>query len=285
MRNQTTDRRPSGLRRALVWLLTATLALGSLSFTAGAEATGKLKPGAGPAAWAGDLAPIGKADWNYARAGHLLERAGFGGTPEEVEKLAKMTPQAAVNHLVDYEIIDVSHLPKFEELGVYPNGYKFGSLEAAARQAFATGKAFGIPARQEGTLPLQPGINEFYTLLWSDFGEIRRGAHWWGERMLITPRPLQEKQTLFWHGHFATSQEKVHRHQKMLGMIETLPRQANGSFRGVLVAMAEDPAMLVWLENKDNLKGKPNENFAREVMELFAMGEGQGYYEKDIREP
>jgi hypothetical protein len=240
--------------------------------------------GAGPATWAGDLAPISKADWSYERAAHLLERAGFGGAPEEIARLVKMTPQQAVNYLTDYEAIDVSGLPPFEESGIYPNGHKFKDLGSAAREAFATGKAFGVNARQEGALPFQPGINEFYTLLWSDFGEIRRVAQWWAERMLATPRPLQEKLTLFWHGHFATSQEKVHRHQKMLGLIETLRQKANGNFRDILIAMAQDPAMLIWLDNKDNVKGRPNENFAREVMELFTMGEGQGYTEKDIRE-
>ncbi len=253
------------------------------SFGAAGAAKGSYKT-AGPKSWAGDLTPINRADWSYERAGHLLERAGFGGTPEEIEKLARMTPQAAVNYLVDYESIDVSHLPPFIESGIYPNGYKFASIQDGVRQAMATGKAFGINARQDGPLPYQPGINEFYTLLWSDFGEIRRAAQWWAERMLTTPRPFQEKMTLFWHGHFATSQEKVHRHQKMLGQIETLRQRANGNFRDILIAIAQDPAMLIWLDNKDNVKGKPNENFAREVMELFTMGEGQGYTEKDIRE-
>ncbi len=270
-----------GVFLAAVMLVTPLLTGGSSIISA---STGKRELAAGPASWAGDLTAIGRADWSYLRAAHLLERAGFGGTPEEIEKLASMTPQQAVNYLVDYESIDVSQLPGFVESGIYPNGYKFTGLAEAARQAYTTGKAFGITARQQGALPLQPGINEFYTLLWSDFGEIRRAAQWWGERMLITPRPFQEKMTMFWHGHFATSQEKVHRHQKMLGQIETLRNRANGNFRDILIAIAQDPAMLVWLDNKDNVKGKPNENFAREVMELFTMGEGQGYAEKDIRE-
>ncbi|HSO73308.1 MAG TPA: DUF1800 family protein, partial [Blastocatellia bacterium] len=271
-----------GVFLAAIMLVTPLLSAGASSI-AGAS-TSKRELAAGPAAWADDLTPIGTSDWSYLRAAHLLERAGFGGAPEEIERLARMTPEQAVNHLVDYEAIDVSHLPGFVESGIYPNGYKFAGLAEVARQAYTTGKAFGITARQEGALPLQPGINEFYTLLWSDFGEIRRAAQWWGERMLITPRPFQEKMTMFWHGHFATSQEKVHRHQKMLGQIETLRQRANGNFRDILISIAQDPAMLIWLDNKDNVKGKPNENFAREVMELFTMGEGQGYTEKDIRE-
>jgi hypothetical protein len=70
----------------------------------------------------------------------------------------------------------------------------------------------------------------------------------------------------------------------MLGQIESLRQRAVGNFRDILIAIAQDPAMLVWLDNKDNVKGRPNENFAREVMELFTMGEGQGYTEHDIRE-
>jgi hypothetical protein len=282
----TVQRARQRWRSWFVCALSFALLAGSLSpATWGQGAKEKASErGAGPVAWAGDLTPIGPRDWSYERAGHLLERAGFGGTPEELDKLARMTPQQAVNYLVDYEPIDVSHLPKFEESGIYPHGYKFGPISEVSRQAIATGKAFGVPARQEGALPFQPGINEFYTLLWSDFGEIRRAGQWWAERMLITPRPFQEKMTLFWHGHFATSQEKVHRHQKMLGQIETLRQRAQGNFRDILVAIAQDPAMLIWLDNKDNVKGRPNENFAREIMELFTMGEGQGYTEKDIRE-
>ena len=129
-----------------------------------------------PGDWAGDLSPIAESDWNYARAAHLLERAGFGGTPEEIERLAAMTPQAAVDYLVDYESIDVSHLPEFEESNIYPNGHKFMSIQEAAKGAFVTGKAFGKSAKQEGDLPFQPGINEFYTLLWSDYLEIARAG-------------------------------------------------------------------------------------------------------------
>lgn len=102
--------------------------------------------------------------------------------------------------------------------------------------------------------------------------------------MLLTPRPLEEKLTLFWHDHFATSQEKVVNYELMLRQIQTLRTHANGNFHKMLVAVAQDPAMLIWLDNRENVKGHPNENFAREVMELFTMGEDKGYTERDIRE-
>ncbi len=234
--------------------------------------------------WANDLTPITQEDWNYQRAAHLLERAGFGGTPEEIEKLAAMTPAEAINYLVDYETIDDSKLPPYELSPIYPHGHKLVPLQKAVPKAIATGKAYGIKAKQDGALPYQPAINEFYTLLISEHSEMHRAAQWWAERMLLTPRPLQEKLALFWHGHFATSQEKVLNCELMLGQIATLRKLANGNFRDMLIAVAQDPAMLIWLDNRDNVKGKPNENFAREVMELFAMGEGKGYTETDIRE-
>jgi len=102
--------------------------------------------------------------------------------------------------------------------------------------------------------------------------------------MLVTPRPFQERMTLYWHDHFATSQDKLHRHRKMLTHIDLFRQHAVTNFRDLLIKVSQDPAMLVWLDNKDNVKGKPNENYAREIMELFCMGEGKGYTEKDIRE-
>lgn len=261
------------LWRSSLWMVAALFA-GSLLKTASAA----------PDEWINDLSPITAADWNYERAAHLLERAGFGGTPAEIEKLAKMAPADAVSFLVDYEAIDSSKLPAFEPSGIYPHGHKFRSLEAAVPKAILTGKAFGIKASQEGALPFQPAINEFYTLLWSEHMEMQRASLWWAERMLLTPRPMEEKLTLFWHDHFATSQSKLMNYELMMAQIETLRKNSNGNFRKMLVAVAQDPAMLIWLDNRENIKGKPNENFAREVMELFTMGEGHGYSETDIRE-
>src|SRR5580700_10377985 len=77
-------------------------------------------PGAGPDSWVGDLSPIGASDWNYERAAHLLERAGFGGTPEEIQALAAMTPEQAVRHLVRYQEVKDVDLPPFRETGIYP---------------------------------------------------------------------------------------------------------------------------------------------------------------------
>ncbi len=101
--------------------------------------------------------------------------------------------------------------------------------------------------------------------------------------MVATRRPLEEKMALFWHGHFATGADKVRDYRKMLGQLALFQRIATGNFRELLVALAQDPAMLVFLDAGQNVKGAPNENFGREVMELFTMGVGN-YTEQDIRE-
>ncbi|HWP30427.1 MAG TPA: DUF1800 domain-containing protein [Fimbriimonadales bacterium] len=108
-------------------------------------------------------------------------------------------------------------------------------------------------------------------------------AAWWVLRMMTTQRPLQEKLTLFWHDHFAISASKVDRGSLMLQYLETLRSGANGNFLDLLVNVSKDPAMLLWLDNNTNVKGRPNENYAREVMELFTVGIGN-YTEEDIQE-
>jgi uncharacterized protein (DUF1800 family) len=101
--------------------------------------------------------------------------------------------------------------------------------------------------------------------------------------MLTTPRPLEEKLTLFWHGHFATGDAKVRDYRMMLRQNEMLRSNANGTLRALLVGILKDPAMLVYLDNGENVKAHPNENFGRELLELFSMGVGH-YSERDVRE-
>jgi uncharacterized protein (DUF1800 family) len=110
--------------------------------------------------------------------------------------------------------------------------------------------------------------------------ELRR---WWIYRMAFTRRPLLEKMTLFWHGHFATSIQKIENPYSMYMQNLLMRRMGLGNFHDLLLAMTKDPAMIIWLDNQQNKKGEPNENYAREVMELFSMGIGN-YSEKDIKE-
>ena len=114
-------------------------------------------------------------------------------------------------------------------------------------------------------------------------GNVRQLSAWWAYRMLSTPASALEKTTLFWHGHFATSAEKVQDGELMLKQNELLRSFAFGDFAALLLEMSRDPAMLVYLDSATNRKAHPNENFAREIMELFCLGEGN-YTETDIRE-
>jgi hypothetical protein len=114
-----------------------------------------------------------------------------------------------------------------------------------------------------------------------DGGEQLRG--WWLYCMLHSGHPLREKLTLFWHNHFATSIAKVRSAALMFRQNCLLRAHALGKFGPFLQAMSKDGAMLVWLDSNSNVKGKPNENYARELMELFSLGVGN-FTEKDIRD-
>lgn len=116
-----------------------------------------------------------------------------------------------------------------------------------------------------------------------------RGAHydelraWWLREMVTTPSPLTERMTLFWHNHFTSGQDKVPEPQMMYRQNVLLRQDALGNFGELLHAVAKDPAMLLYLDGANSRKGRPNENFAREVMELFTLGEGH-YSEDDIKQ-
>jgi hypothetical protein len=244
-----------------------------------------IAPTAGPAAWQNDLTAIAPADWNYEFAAHLLERAGFGGTPEEIQSLAKITPAQAVARMVRFEGASTSHLPPFDPSGIRDPGLEPfpPSRPAVTDQAKQTGEALGIKVKPSGNRRLQPVVNEFFYWLRASVLETNRVAYWWANRMLTSPRPLEEKMALLWHGHFASNESKVRDYRKLFQQLELFQKQGTGNFRNLLIAVAQDPAMLVFLDAGVNVKGASNENFAREIMELFTMGVGH-YAEKDIRE-
>jgi uncharacterized protein (DUF1800 family) len=114
-------------------------------------------------------------------------------------------------------------------------------------------------------------------------GNVQQLSAAWTYRMLFTPAQLREKATLFWHGHFATGADKVTEPRLMRAQNDLLRRSAFGDFSSLLLEISRDPAMLVYLDSATNRKSHPNENYAREIMELFCLGEGQ-YTETDIRE-
>ena len=191
---------------------------------------------------------------------HLLRRAGFGASQEEVTFYEDLGLSASIRRLVDYESVpdDVD-----EKIG--SQGY----VAVTATGGF-------VPA--------------------SNIAHARQRCLF---RMVHSNRPLQEKMTLFWHNHFATAYTKIagtlgategarylaakpgEDPNGVKGQIETMRDMALGNFRDLLVAMAKDVAMLVWLDGRLNVRNRPQENFARELMELFTMGVGT-FEENDV---
>ena len=265
-----------GFRTAAV--VACALSLAATALGAPIDSTGQ--------AWVGDLEPLAEAEFGYEQAAHLLERAGFGGTPPQIEELVSLGLEGAVARFVDYEQVDDSDLPPFDESGIWDPGMDpFPASRAqAVRIGRRDGRALGVDVLAEGSSrPLQPVVDKFFYGLRSNVLETRRLALWWGKRMMTTPRPLEEKMTLFWHDHFATSEVKVRDVRKMHLQNRTLRAHATDDFRSLVLAVMRDPAMLVYLDNRENVKDHPNENFGRELLELFTMGVGN-YTEQDIRE-
>ena len=241
-------------------------------------------PAMGASEWKDDLRPIADAQWTAASAAHLLQRAGFGGSPEEIAALTALGPREAVRRLVRWQSVPEDFVA-FDESGLHdPSLEPFpASRPAATDAAKRDGQSIGVAAKPAGNRRLQPVTNKFFYWLRASRLETHRLSYWWAQRMLVTTRPLQEKMALFWHGHFATSEEKVRDYRKMLRQNMLLREKGNGSFRELLIGVAQDPAMLAYLDAGVNVKGAPTENFARELMEMFTLGVGH-YSEQDIRE-
>ncbi len=200
-------------------------------------------------------------EWNRDRAAHLLRRAGFGGSIEDVDRLFSLGLEKAVDSLIDYEKVAQTHsdfqLPELSEPLALKN------------------KLEGLPEAERRDVRQQ-----LRSLNNAQLEELRA---WWVERMLLTPRPFEEKMTLFWHGYFATGAEEVKVTRLMAEQNATLRSKATGDYRELLLAICKDRAMLRYLNGDTNTKEKPNENFARELLELFTLGTGN-YTEKDIKE-
>ena len=230
-----------------------------------------------------DLSPL-QSPLTEPQAKHLASRAGFGATIEEIAALVGQTPNQALQRFVNSRKDDLN-APVFQHSGIFDEGLdpfppsRPATTELAKRQ----GNALGIEVKPDGNRPLQPIVNKFFYWLRASRLETDRIAYWWANRMLTSEQPLREKAALFWHGHFATNEDKVRDYRKMLLQVQTFQRLGLANFRDLLIAMAQDPAMLVFLDAGVNTKDAPNENFAREIMELFTMGVGE-YGEEDVRE-
>ncbi|MCH7903758.1 MAG: DUF1800 domain-containing protein [Armatimonadetes bacterium] len=136
--------------------------------------------------------------------------------------------------------------------------------------------------REETAFPVSP-YSFFLNADGNLNGQPQRAVAWWTVNMCVTDRPALDRLNLFWHDHFAVSAEKVKSGVIMLYHLETMRKHGHGKFRDLLGAMTVDPAMLVWLDGAQNIKGTPNENYGRELLELFTMGEGK-YTETDVLE-
>ena len=194
---------------------------------------------------------------------HLLRRAGFGARQDELDVYRAESFQGALTRLLEYE-----RIPDSVDSKIGVNGYV--QTVSANRGAPLSPTSVITDARQR-----------------------------WLFRMVHTDRPLQEKMTLFWHNHFATGYSKLAgllgtaeatRYMAakptedpggVVGQIELFRRYALGNFRDLLVATAKDTAMLYWLDGYTNTKTRPQENFGREIMELFTVGVGH-YTESDV---
>ena len=216
--------------------------------------------------------PIPDAEFTPAHARHLLWRAGFGGTPEQIHTLAAWGPERSVDYLLNVEDVpfdavatdvfksDIMRPPTAEE--------RMAARTAARAQDEESLARFRVMRQQQER---------------ADRLQIREVQEWWLARMVQTPRPLEERMTLFWHGHFATSYRTIENSFHMFRQNQLFRANALGNFGKLLYEIIRDPAMLAYLDNNDSRKGRPNENLARELMELFSLGVGN-YTEADIKE-
>lgn len=191
-----------------------------------------------------------------AGARHLLARTGFGARPADLAAYAGLTRVAAVDRLLARPPTAPLHAPPADALE-YVSPQRLKEMREEDRKAFQQ-ERFRVGA------------------------EMRA---WWLQEMIEADpsRALVERMTLFWHNHFVSSDQKVHAHSFMVRQNLLFRENALGNFGDLLHAVGKDPAMLVYLDGAQSRRESPNENFAREVMELFTLGRGH-YQEGDIRE-
>ncbi len=207
--------------------------------------------------------PTASNPWDRAKAAHLLNRAGFGGRPDEIDRVTRMGMEAAVEELMNFDRVpETVTPPDFSSLrSLWESYFRLIQTNAPQRQRF------------EGLVIAQRADR----VKWQEMRE------WWVARMIQTRRPLQEKMVLFWHGHLVSGVPDVRLTEYLFIQNELFRRSGLGNFKELILAISRDPAMLQYLDNNTNRKGRPNENYARELLELFTMGIGN-YTEQDIKE-
>ena len=195
--------------------------------------------------------------WDRRAVQHVWNRAGFGVRSEDVDAWVEAGPEALVRHLLGGPAAETHRPFRYEPLPITVEEYAL---------------SMGDERRE-----LRKRRNRW---LREQFEAFR--SHWI-DGMLVGADPLRDRLTLMWHGVFTSSLDTVKRPSMLVEQHQTIRAHALGSYASLLHAMLRDPALLVYLDNDANQKGRPNENLAREVMELFSLGEGN-YSEEDIRE-
>jgi uncharacterized protein (DUF1800 family) len=222
------------------------------------------------------MLPQAEETWTIFEAAHLLNRAGFGGSPSQIKSFHTLGRTKAVDSLLSpTEPLDAFPLPAWStEAQVLADRQAMFEERQALRRSMRTLSPEAADMAKRETQKKEQREERQRAL---------EAQAWWFRRMLQTEAPLREKMTLFWHDHFATSIQKVKQPVLLVRQNELFRTQAFGSFRDLTQAILMDPAMLLYLDTQSSKKSMPNENFAREVMELFTLGESQ-YTEQDIRE-
>jgi len=222
----------------------------------------------GPLDLATALEPYG-GPWGTRQAAHLYRRAGFGGSPDDVARATSAGMRASVDGLVRFAAS--SALPAQPPLADdRPNPGRSSALAAAARA--------GVTPQSDAAI-----VEARQAIARAHRDNLIAMEMWFLDRMINTPAPLQEKMTLFWHGHFTSAYQKGIPAQALVNQNELFRANALGNVRELTLAVSQDPAMLRYLDNAQNVKAHPNENYARELMELFTLGIGN-YTETDVRE-
>nr|WP_315465742.1 DUF1800 family protein [uncultured Rhodoferax sp.] len=203
-------------------------------------------------------------------ARHLLTRTGFGAAPHEIQALQPLSRQQAVERLLD-------SLDKQPVLAPPP-----AFLQHVSPAEYRDQLGDYVPAAMGGT-NREMSPSEERALTHRGMQEMEQLRVWWLDRMISTPTPFAERLALFWHGHFTSKYFDVLAPRLMYEQLQTIERMGKHNVGQLLHAMMGDPAMLIFLDNAINTRQAPNENLARELLELFTLGEGH-YRETDIKQ-
>lgn len=222
------------------------------------------------------MLPEAESNWTLSEAAHLLNRAGFGGSPEDIRAFHGLGRRKAVEQLFSAaDGPDAFPMPDWATAE-----RSLADMRMRMEQRRETMRAARNLSPEEAEKVRREAFRDFQK---ENRQHALEAQGWWFRRIVRTKAPLREKMTLFWHDHFATSIQKVKLPVLMLRQNELFRSHALGDFRQLTRDIVMDPAMMMYLDLQQSEKGKPNENFAREVMELFTLGEGN-YTENDIRE-